>query len=290
MEGLDNIRAAGPVLVWANWYRFRAGEHIRHSHVHSVAFIWAVRGSGVIWSCGESFDLTTDVILRLPWSHDVSYLPDELSPFHLGTIHLVPTHDFDKPVEARVAFQDEDTLLSANWRRGPAERERPMAVASHSATGRNVISLGSYGVERFLSGRTDEQTLRSLGNLLMDESSTWAGTQPEEHGNTPIFDLMTNYILANIDRLLPVAEIARAGGCSVTTAERIFARYTGTSVVAWSRRRRIQDAARLLRTSSLRINEVARLVGYSDALYFSRVFSSVYGVAPSRYALGQLRP
>ncbi len=39
-----------------------------------------------------------------------------------------------------------------------------------------------------------------------------------------------------------------------------------------------------------RVNEVARRVGYSDPLYFSRVFSASYSVPPSRYASGQLRP
>jgi AraC-like DNA-binding protein len=101
---------------------------------------------------------------------------------------------------------------------------------------------------------------------------------------------MTEHILANIDRQLPLAEVARAGGCSPTTAERMFARYTGLSVLAWSRRQRMQEAALLLRTSGLRVNEVARRVGYADPLYFSRVFTAVHDVPPSRYARGQLRP
>ncbi len=52
----------------------------------------------------------------------------------------------------------------------------------------------------------------------------------------------------------------------------------------------MEEAALLLRTTSLRASEVARTVGYADPLYFSRVFRATFGVPPSRYAKGQLRP
>ena len=74
------------------------------------------------------------------------------------------------------------------------------------------------------------------------------------------------------------------------TAERLFARYTGLSVLAWARSQRMERAATLLRTTSLRASEVARMVGFADPLYFSRVFRATYGVPPSTYATGQLRP
>ncbi len=101
---------------------------------------------------------------------------------------------------------------------------------------------------------------------------------------------MTNYIAADFERPLTVAAIAEVGGVSPATAERLFARYTGLSVLAWVRSRRLDEAARLLRTSGLRVNEVARRVGFVDPLYFSRVFSQTFSAPPSRYAAGQLRP
>lgn len=280
----------GPVVVGANWYRFRAGEHIRHECVESVSFVWVVQGSGLITCRGESFELNSNSILRLPWKHDVEYRPDVSSPFHVGTIHLILWHDFAVPVVPRVGVHPGDPLLDSPWRHGPADPERPSMLSSRSTTGRNVIALASYSVDRFLTERTDERSLRSLGTLIADESSHWSDDKPVAQGVSTVLELMIDHILANIDRHLTVAEIARAGQCSPTTAARLFARYTGLSVVAWSRRRRMQEAALLLRTSSLRVNEVARRVGYTDPLYFSRVFTAVHDVPPSHYASGQLRP
>jgi AraC-like DNA-binding protein len=290
MDVAHTTPRAGPVVVWANWYRFRAGEHIVHPIVESVSYVWGVQGSGVISSGGERFTLTSNSILRLPWGHDVEYQPDSHSPFRVGTIHLVPWHDAAVPVFPGVGFEEVGPMPDAASRNGTDRDERAVMLSSRSTSGRSVIALASYCVERFLAGRTNEDALRSLGALIVEESAGWNTGEPVATGFPAVLELMTDHILANIDRHLSVAEIAHAGQCSATTAERMFARYTGLSVLSWSRRRRMEEAALLLRTSGLRVNEVARRVGYADPLYFSRVFSAVHSVAPSRYAQGQLRP
>ncbi len=220
-------REGGPALVGANWYRFGAAERIHHLRVDSVAFIWVVKGLGVIDSGGQRYPVSAGAILRLPWGHDVDYHPDAQSPFHVGTIHLIPRHDGAVPVEPRVAFRPDDPLLGAAWRRGPDERESVVLTSNRSASGRNLIALASYGVERFHSGRVDEPALRALGELIANESADWATSQPSPRGNPTAVDLMTDFILAHLDRPLTVAQIAAAGDCSPTTAERLFARHDG---------------------------------------------------------------
>lgn len=282
--------ASGPVIVGANWYRFRAGEHIRHEHVASVSFVWAVRGSGTILSGGESFDLTGSSVVRLPWLHEVEYRPDARAPFHLGTIHIVPQHDASVPVQFRVAFEAGDPLLNAAWRSAPMPPGPPIEASSLSRSGRAVTWMASYAIERFLDRRWNEGAMRALASLILEESAEWGTAHPIADSTPLVLDLMTDYVLSHLDRPLSVADIARAGACSPTTAERTFTTYTGLSVLAWCRRRRMQEAALLLRTTGLRVNEVARRVGYADPLYFSRVFRAVHAVPPSRYAREQLRP
>lgn len=287
----------GPVVVGANWYRFRPRERIRHDVVASVAFIWVVQGSGVVRSHGHEFPMVTNAVLRLPWRHDVEYVPDDRSPFHVGTIHVVPWHDESVAVEPRVAFVPGEDLLDDPARRAapPADPgagaglTRPVLMSSRSTSGRALVALASYAVERFVLRDFDERTFRALGMLVTQESDGWADA-PESSGPPALLEVMTEHVVAHIASPLTVAEIASAGSCSPATAERLFARYTGLSVLAWARRRRMEEAALLLRTTSLRASEVARTVGYADPLYFSRVFRATFGVPPSRYAKGQLRP
>lgn len=305
--------AGGPVVVGANWYRFAPGEHIHHRHVASTSFIWAVKGSGRIRSGGSEFLMSRNALLRLPWRHEVEYTADQHSPFHVGTVHVVPWHDAAVPVAPRVAFLDDDPLLDVDYRRGLAKPEEPESpespespecpespesaeepvLRSNSSSAANVIALAAYCVERFLSGAFAESSFRALGTLLMEESASWTSVAPAASAApTPpaILELMTDFIVANVEQHPSIAQIAAAAQCSTATAERVFARFTGMSVLSWVRTRRMQEAALLLRTSGLRASEVAPLVGFSDPLYFSRVFRATYSVPPSRYAAGQLRP
>lgn len=284
----------GPVIVGANWYRFRASEHIRHDLVASVAFVWVVQGAGSIRSRGEELRMTSGSVLRLPWRHDVEYLADSRTPFQVGTVHVIPWHDASVPVDAAVAFEPGDPLYDAPHRRAAAPgaapvADRPILTSGRTTTGRGVIALATYAVERFLRAPYDEATYRALAALVVQESRGWADAA-ESDGAPAVLELMTDHVVARIASHLTVREIADAGSCSPATAERLFARYTGLSVLAWVRRKRMDEAALLLRTTGLRASEVARQVGYADPLYFSRVFRATFSVPPSRYAAGRLRP
>ena len=46
---------------------------------------------------------------------------------------------------------------------------------------------------------------------------------------------------------------------------------------------RLEKAVELLAQSNVPIYEIAYSVGYSDANYFSRLFSKIYGIPPSQY-------
>ena len=46
---------------------------------------------------------------------------------------------------------------------------------------------------------------------------------------------------------------------------------------------RIEKAQELLTVTDLQIQEIAALVGYSDGLYFSRIFKKATGMAPLIY-------
>ncbi len=53
---------------------------------------------------------------------------------------------------------------------------------------------------------------------------------------------------------------------------------------------RINKAAALLRSSNLSVGEAAYSTGFSDQLYFSRVFKKYKGVPPSKYVSAGKKP
>jgi two-component system response regulator YesN len=62
-----------------------------------------------------------------------------------------------------------------------------------------------------------------------------------------------------------------------------FKKETGVTFIAYLTRIRMEEASQLLRTSRLKVQEVARIVGYSDPLYFGQVFKKYFGILPSEY-------
>ncbi len=64
---------------------------------------------------------------------------------------------------------------------------------------------------------------------------------------------------------------------------RLFRRRIGISPSEWLLRYRLGKAAALLRSTDLKIKEIALSVGFSDPLYFTRRFTSLCGVTPSAY-------
>jgi AraC-like DNA-binding protein len=255
----------------------------------SVSFVWVVKGGGVISAGGKSFPMGPHNILRLPWHHRVAYQADSHYPFRVGTLHIVPHHREGVAVVPRVAHLVNDPLLDDAARSGDPQEFEPSVASYLSPPARRIADLGRFAVERFTDAVFDEGLYRQLAGVVLEENRLWGDWQAEQV--LPVaLDEMMRYARANIASPLSVAEVSRAGDCSPATAQRFFNQYTGVSLRMWVRQLRLQEAAHLLRTSGLRVNEIGQMVGFSDPLYFSRVFREEYGIAPSRFAQGELRP
>ena len=63
----------------------------------------------------------------------------------------------------------------------------------------------------------------------------------------------------------------------------LFKTETGTTYSQYLRALRVKKAADLMRTTNLKVYEIAERVGYSDTASFYRVFKEELGVSPARY-------
>ena len=69
---------------------------------------------------------------------------------------------------------------------------------------------------------------------------------------------------------------------------RLFKRYYGKAPVEFAIRLRIEQAKSMLRETDMKIKAIADATGYSDALYFSRLFKKACGCSPSEYRIPRL--
>lgn len=96
-------------------------------------------------------------------------------------------------------------------------------------------------------------------------------------------------IREDLARPLDRAGLAARMGVSVRHLAALFRQETGTGMLEYQISLRMTRARELLLLGDLPIGEIARAVGYDDALYFSRVFRARHDVSPSNYRREQGR-
>jgi AraC-like DNA-binding protein len=99
-----------------------------------------------------------------------------------------------------------------------------------------------------------------------------------------------DYIARNISGSLSVAGTSKHLRLNPDYLTRLFKQSLGESLGSYVLRHRMTRARELLTSSNLNIKETAEAVGFSDPLYFSRVFRREEGMSPSEYILRSSAP
>lgn len=90
-------------------------------------------------------------------------------------------------------------------------------------------------------------------------------------------------ITGNLDRQVPVEELAEVARMSESTLHRQFRRYFGTTPAGFARGLRLREASKALRDTQERIEQLAFRLGFADASHFSREFRKTTGESPAEY-------
>ena len=109
---------------------------------------------------------------------------------------------------------------------------------------------------------------------------------PEEsaHRTTKYLDSAVKYIEHNFSLPITVTDIANSAAISRSHLYRIFMQELQITPNDYLVKYRISVACNLLRNAGISVSEAAYSSGFSDPLYFSRVFKRIKGCTPSAYA------
>lgn len=94
---------------------------------------------------------------------------------------------------------------------------------------------------------------------------------------------MLSYIWEHYAEAVTLEDIAGAADISRSEAGRCFNTYMGCSPVDALIQYRLQMAHRLIRDTTLTLQEVSDSCGFNSVHYFSRRFRQTYGYAPGQY-------
>lgn len=106
--------------------------------------------------------------------------------------------------------------------------------------------------------------------------------------NERICGIIRSFIHTNYYRKLTVKEICECTHLNPEYAGKVFRKVTGTSVIDFLNRYRIDMAKKLLLDTDLSIADVGDMVGFQSEAYFSNVTRKMTGMSPARLRLHML--
>jgi len=98
-----------------------------------------------------------------------------------------------------------------------------------------------------------------------------------------VAQMAKRYICSNYQNKFSIKDICSDIGCSKSTLITAFKKEYDITVNDYITEVRLGEAVKMLAGAEMSIGEIAIRAGFSDQSYFSKVFSSKYGIAPSEY-------
>lgn len=126
-----------------------------------------------------------------------------------------------------------------------------------------------------------------LSRVCFRRSGASVGTGPAEAlpGNDRVA-LVRRILDENFAQPLDLTDVASRVGCSSAHLSRTFSTATGMTMSQYVRKRRIEEAEKILSRGGYAIGEVARRVGYRSVSHFSKAFLLEKGYSPSKRETG----
>ncbi len=227
--------------------------------VDVYCLFYITKGQGYFTIDGKSFSAGAgQSVLIFPFSK-LELRSDEENPWRLKWIkfkgfdaaRLISKTSFsrDNPIVGSIPVDNFEKMFNLAPLRGV-----PYAVCRSNS---KFLMLISYYLEYY-----PPETYR------IKNYATMAREYIEKHYSNPECNVQKVSEYINLDR---------------TYLYRLFKDETGTSIIDYINRCRIANASVLLKENILSIKDIAYSVGYTDQMYFSRVFKRFKGISPTKY-------
>jgi len=112
----------------------------------------------------------------------------------------------------------------------------------------------------------------------------------ERYDKTAMISNILSFINENYMKPVSLARISENAYLSPIYVSKVFKETTGESPINYLIRVRLSKACELLDSKDATIREIARLVGYEDAYYFSKLFKKYFGISPMAYRKTTKKP
>ena len=137
-----------------------------------------------------------------------------------------------------------------------------------------------FGCEQLLAAALEELLIR----LIRRGDSIPALQQSPLHQTDNRTRQIIEYLEQRLDQSLSIRQICHDNLIGRAQLERCFHQQTGSGVIDYFNRLKIDAARQMIREGHLNITQISAKLGFSSVHYFSRRFKTVTGMSPSEYA------
>ena len=267
------IRGNGNASIFADAIRLTADAAERNAAVHfhpQVELVWFRKVAGTVWFEGASYPVADGQAVLLP-SMQVHSFQTGLGPRDWVLLQFEPY-----VVEPLLRHS---SILASN---------RPMILTPDAETAARIDILSGWlcRVLAFPDRSVEaQQILHLILTLLAARSaSSQAATGDIAPLSVPYKDVLRQ-IHADPRRAPDLAAAAQSARVTAAYFARSFKSKVGIGYAAYVQIHRLNTAARLLRTETTPVSQIAYQVGFSSAAHFSTAFAERFGQSPRSFRL-----
>ncbi len=246
------------------YYPRAAGHRMRRPEHDDNLLIYCLDGVARLRTGGSRYQVGAGDLVLLPRGQAHSYATARAAPWSVYWVH----------------FEGEDAAAFIRYL-GYRTHRPVRAVGLAPALGANVHSLLSAGKTGYSSSAfiTAANQLRQL----MTQFALEANLQQASRGAGLPLDVVQTYMREHIHQTLNLDELAAIARLSKYHFSGRYKRLSGYSPIKHFLNMKIEYACQRLDSSELSIKAIAAELGYTDPLYFSRLFRNTLGMSPRDY-------
>lgn len=239
-----------------------AQDHYRERKdgIEEYILIYCTEGKGVIRVEGREYHLGPNQAFCIPRWRGHRYWACGGEPWSILWVH----------------FKGEDTAFY------PLDEERLVSFSGIHEENRMMFLFdllfraleGDYTLGNFIY--LSQVLSLILGELYQRER------KGSGEGSRRVTDIV-RYMVRHLGEPLTLEQLAQEFDLSKSGLHALFQKHTGRSPMDFFLRLKMKEACKMLRSTSLRVYEVAQRLGYQDPYYFSRIFRKVVGISPKEY-------
>ena len=242
-------------------YHYRHREHGGDQNI----LIYCVKGEGFLYINDRKRVIKKDTFFVIPKGTPHNYGSDENNPWTIYWVHFLGSN-----------AENYFNVINNDFCMANISIEKSSKVKLLFDEMLSFLENG-YTLETMIY--VSQMLANLLGVLFFMNSDYKLGLKED---NIPIEDSIL-YMTKNLETTLTLKQLAKQANLSITHYSYLFKKKTGFSPIDYFIRLKIQRACHYLTVTDMKVNDVAKALGFQDPYYFSRAFHKIMQQSPTAY-------